>query len=160
MVRRKARQARQATMMWRIVASMKTCRPHQYYCLRHACIRRLDYPPFLRDIYHCSTPVLFSHMPRLPPGLFAKANRQCPLLSQLLPTCRTLESAQAELRWLKQHAIKEAGLSNSNTRAEHGDLLESLVQRRARGEPLQYILGSEHFGDLEIRCRPGVLIPR
>lgn len=34
------------------------------------------------------------------------------------------------------------------------------VHRRSRGEPLQYILGSEFVGDLEIKCRPGVLIPR
>lgn len=27
-------------------------------------------------------------------------------------------------------------------------------------EPLQYILGSQPFGSLEIRCEPGVLIPR
>jgi methylase of polypeptide subunit release factors len=25
---------------------------------------------------------------------------------------------------------------------------------------LQYILGTEFFGDLEIECKPGVLIPR
>lgn len=38
--------------------------------------------------------------------------------------------------------------------------LQRLIRRRARGEPLQYILGSAFFGDLEIQCRPGVLIPR
>jgi methylase of polypeptide subunit release factors len=35
-----------------------------------------------------------------------------------------------------------------------------LCARRARGEPLQYILGSQPFGPLDIRCEPGVLIPR
>jgi HemK-like putative methylase len=39
-------------------------------------------------------------------------------------------------------------------------VLEDLVRRRARGEPLQYIIGNQPFGDLEILCRPGVLIPR
>jgi len=39
-------------------------------------------------------------------------------------------------------------------------LLRTYVKRRGSGEPLQYILGSEYFGDLEIKCRPGVLIPR
>jgi methylase of polypeptide subunit release factors len=39
-------------------------------------------------------------------------------------------------------------------------LLRELVKKRASGSPLQYLLGSEYFGDLEIRCRPGVLIPR
>jgi len=31
---------------------------------------------------------------------------------------------------------------------------------RSRGFPLQYILGDQPFGDLEILCRRGVLIPR
>ncbi|CAI7629090.1 unnamed protein product [Penicillium glandicola] len=31
---------------------------------------------------------------------------------------------------------------------------------RSRGYPLQYILGDQPFGDLEILCRRGVLIPR
>lgn len=35
-----------------------------------------------------------------------------------------------------------------------------MVRQRERGMPLQYILGSEPFGDLDILCRPGVLIPR
>jgi methylase of polypeptide subunit release factors len=39
-------------------------------------------------------------------------------------------------------------------------MLGQLVRERASGKPLQYQLGTEYFGDLEIRCRPGVLIPR
>ena len=39
-------------------------------------------------------------------------------------------------------------------------LAESYVQRRCNGEPLQYILGNEYFGDLEFLVGPGVLIPR
>jgi HemK-like putative methylase len=35
-----------------------------------------------------------------------------------------------------------------------------LVSRRGKGEPLQYILGSQPFGGLDIKCRKGVLIPR
>jgi methylase of polypeptide subunit release factors len=31
---------------------------------------------------------------------------------------------------------------------------------RSTGYPLQYILGNQPFGDLEILCRRGVLIPR
>ena len=34
------------------------------------------------------------------------------------------------------------------------------MKRREKGEPLQYILGTQPFGELEILCRPGVLIPR
>ncbi|KAK5052078.1 hypothetical protein LTR84_002882 [Exophiala bonariae] len=39
-------------------------------------------------------------------------------------------------------------------------LLARMVYRRSRGTPLQYILGSQPFGNLEIECREGVLIPR
>ncbi|CAK9781245.1 S-adenosyl-L-methionine-dependent methyltransferase [Cutaneotrichosporon oleaginosum] len=52
--------------------------------------------------------------------------------------------AKAELRWM---------------RAAKGDL-EDMVERRARGEPLQYILGDTDFGPLTLLCRPPVLIPR
>lgn len=38
--------------------------------------------------------------------------------------------------------------------------LKKLCVERARGKPLQYIMGTEYFGDLEIACEPGVLIPR
>ena len=58
---------------------------------------------------------------------------------------------------MASHAInvsEQIGISN------HERLLQSYVTRRAHGEPLQYILGSEYFGDLEIKCRAGVLIPR
>ena len=39
-------------------------------------------------------------------------------------------------------------------------LLAEFVRRRSRGETLQYIIGNQPFGDLEILCRVGVLIPR
>lgn len=35
-----------------------------------------------------------------------------------------------------------------------------LCRRRGRGEPLQYVLGNQPFGPLEILCKRGVLIPR
>lgn len=39
-------------------------------------------------------------------------------------------------------------------------LLTRLCRRRGIGVPLQYVLGSQPFGNLDIKCRPGVLIPR
>jgi methylase of polypeptide subunit release factors len=72
-----------------------------------------------------------------------------------------LQAAQNELRWLREHVEKVA-----KARRAKGDiiakasLLQQLVKDRAAGKPLQYLLGTEYFGDLEIRCRPGVLIPR
>ncbi len=37
---------------------------------------------------------------------------------------------------------------------------EALLERRLSGEPLQYILGTAPFRYLDLRVRPGVLIPR
>jgi len=39
-------------------------------------------------------------------------------------------------------------------------LLEKMVKERERGVPLQYLLGTEYFGELELEVRRGVLIPR
>ncbi|RMY53794.1 hypothetical protein D0863_13838 [Hortaea werneckii] len=96
-------------------------------------------------------------MPRLSPSLFRKASAFGSNVSRLLPVCRDIPSAQNELRWLDEHA------THLVKRGQHEDrktCLRRLVRRRAHGEPLQYILGSEYFGDLEIKCRTGVLIPR
>lgn len=93
-------------------------------------------------------------MPRIPPQAFRNARNISKELARLLPVCRDLHSAQNELRWLGEHAAEKSNGRNEN------HLLHQYVRRRARGEPLQYILGTEFFGDLEIDCRPGVLIPR
>jgi len=96
-------------------------------------------------------------MPRIPPTLLRLARRRNRLLPSLLPVCRDLPSSQNELRWLGEHAAEVASKKGLN---DEKRLLQQYVSRRARGEPLQYILGTEYFGDLEIECRPGVLIPR
>ncbi|TCD71582.1 hypothetical protein EIP91_007329 [Steccherinum ochraceum] len=57
------------------------------------------------------------------------------------------DSAGMELRWLRAAA-----------RDPHH--LQSLVSRRTSGEPLQYILGTQPFGPLELLTRRPVLIPR
>ena len=77
------------------------------------------------------------------------------LLSQLRPIVGDLQSAQNELRWLREESQKRA----SEPEQQHS-LLEQYVSRRSRGEPLQYILGSTYFGDLQLNCRSGVFIPR
>ncbi|KAI0197073.1 HemK family methyltransferase [Xylaria flabelliformis] len=94
-------------------------------------------------------------MPRLAPSLFRRAARISPRLATLLPVCRTVASAQAELRWIREHT----NLSRSGSRATEGRIAR-LVARRGAGEPLQYVLGTQPFGDLEILCEKGVLIPR
>ncbi|KAF2443609.1 S-adenosyl-L-methionine-dependent methyltransferase [Karstenula rhodostoma CBS 690.94] len=100
-------------------------------------------------------------MPRIPTSALRKACAIDALLPRLLAPCRDLRAAQNELRWLREHVDKVA-----EARRAHGDtvsksaFLRDLVKQRASGKPLQYLLGTEFFGDLEIRCRPGVLIPR
>jgi HemK-like putative methylase len=109
-------------------------------------------------------------MPRLAPSLLHHASRKNPLLPILLRECRDTRSAKNEYRWLKEHAL--ALQSSPNVRAKPSrrkdaasvqgwrTTLRKLVGRRAKGEPLQYILGTQPFGDLEILCKRGVLIPR
>jgi len=106
-------------------------------------------------------PTLHHDMPRLTTNLLRHARSIDPLLTLLLHSCRDLSSAQNELRWLREHAIKLT--QNTKARAHVPGwraLLRHLVQKRATGKPLQYVIGSEYFGDLEIICRSGVLIPR
>lgn len=85
-------------------------------------------------------------MPRVSPKLVRLAAAQSPLLPPLLRANRTLENAQAELRWIKQELPRDKWVS--------------AVQRRSQLEPLQYILGTQPFGSLDILCEKGVLIPR
>jgi methylase of polypeptide subunit release factors len=100
-------------------------------------------------------------MPRIPNRLLRKAHAVDPFLPALLAPCRDLQAAQSELQWLREHVerVAKARRSRGDTLSK-GSLLRQLVTERASGKPLQYTLGTEFFGDLEIRCRPGVLIPR
>ncbi|KAF2688510.1 S-adenosyl-L-methionine-dependent methyltransferase [Lentithecium fluviatile CBS 122367] len=100
-------------------------------------------------------------MPRLPTSLLRRAYALDPYLPALLGPCRDLCAAQNELRWLREHVdgVAEKRRARGGTLARAA-LLRELVGKRARGMPLQYILGTEWFGEVEIRCRKGVLIPR
>ncbi|CAA9963911.1 s-adenosylmethionine-dependent methyltransferase [Pyrenophora teres f. maculata] len=100
-------------------------------------------------------------MPRIPTSLLRKAHAIDSFLPALLAPCRDLDAARNELRWLREHVehVAKARRARGKTVAR-GPLLRRLVKERASGKPLQYLLGSEYFGDLEIRCKPGVLIPR
>ncbi|KAG5287965.1 S-adenosylmethionine-dependent methyltransferase [Histoplasma ohiense] len=129
-------------------------------------------------------------MPRLPLALLRHAYTVHPLLPLLLRECRDLPSARNELRWLSEHALAarpgerrgnrhrhcRGGKAGSGPMAQEIDRnggvdavrvqsrvqsrLREMVRRRARGVPLQYILGDQPFGELEMLCRRGVLIPR
>ena len=117
-----------------------------------------------------------------------RADHNKRLLIPLLRACRDLGEARRELRWLKEHVqravealttpppprlfshaqMSTAGTSVSSkttlkaeiVRARSRSRLARLCEARGRGVPLQYILGTAFFGDLELACKPGVLIPR
>ncbi|KAI4730883.1 S-adenosyl-L-methionine-dependent methyltransferase [Aureobasidium sp. EXF-10728] len=99
-------------------------------------------------------------MPRLQPRILHRAHKVDPLLPLVLQGTRDLASAKNELRWLREFTIeqqqKQHDLKDWNTQQK----LRQFCIERARGKPLQYIMGTEYFGDLEIACEPGVLIPR
>lgn len=76
------------------------------------------------------------------------------MAAQLLPACRDLESAANELRWIREH------VHDTPSPVAPGLRVWDLVTKRSKGVPLQYVLGTQPFGPLEIKCRPGVLIPR
>jgi release factor glutamine methyltransferase len=59
-----------------------------------------------------------------------------------------LENAHREARWLIEAAAGDVGRASQ------------LAQRRAAGEPLQYLTGVAGFRSLELAVGPGVLIPR
>ncbi|KAL4998979.1 S-adenosyl-L-methionine-dependent methyltransferase [Aspergillus recurvatus] len=106
-------------------------------------------------------------MPRLTTWAILEAYKHNPLLPLLLRECRTLSSAVNELRWLRERAQRAVSLKPMNGRdggkqAFFGwrRLLKSMCLERSRGVPLQYILGDQPFGELDIKCTKGVLIPR
>lgn len=116
-------------------------------------------------------------MPRLTPATINYASKISRYLPLLLRECRDIHSAQNELRWLTEFIAEKQQHHPSQTIAAAPILtgvkstpcrrgqskktsLRALVERRARGEPLQYILGTQPFGHLDILCRPNVLIPR
>lgn len=76
-----------------------------------------------------------------------------------------VEQPDREAVWLLSHLM---GVSAGRLRAqpntilspEQAEAFEVMVERRARREPLQYILGSQEFMGLSFRVTPAVLIPR
>ena len=70
---------------------------------------------------------------------------------------------QNEARWL---VLETLGLSSSALftdyvpTPEQCALLDELLFRRCQHEPLQYILGSAPFGEIDLKVTPAVLIPR
>ena len=72
-------------------------------------------------------------------------------------------SATADARWLVSHVLgtSPAGLLFAGPlTADELDVIESAVTRRIAREPLQHILGTAPFGDLDLAVGPGVFVPR
>ncbi|KAH7911994.1 S-adenosyl-L-methionine-dependent methyltransferase [Hygrophoropsis aurantiaca] len=67
-----------------------------------------------------------------------------------LTTLLGSESANLELKWMKQAHVTSTFPTD----------LSTMLERRLRGEPLQYILGTTPFGPLELLTRSPTLIPR
>ena len=76
-----------------------------------------------------------------------------------------IANAKLEALWIVEEAL---GMSRLQLHTNADDSIDehtyqrvhSLIQRRASGEPLQYVLGSQEFFGLDMVVRPGVLIPR
>ena len=60
---------------------------------------------------------------------------------------------QKDRTWLITHAGDEIG-------SDHWEAYFALLERRYRGEPIQYLLGEAEFYGLRFRVTPDVLIPR
>ncbi|KAK7687170.1 hypothetical protein QCA50_009674 [Cerrena zonata] len=76
-----------------------------------------------------------------------------PRISHLLSSLSSAlgpASARLEFKWMKQAAEQ----------SDKGTSLVEMVERRLCGEPLQYIIGTQPFGSLELLVRPPTLIPR
>ncbi|KAK2602422.1 hypothetical protein N8I77_008956 [Diaporthe amygdali] len=98
-------------------------------------------------------------MPRISPAAIRQAYKISPHAATILPACRDLPSTLNELRWIREHVEElQRGRAPSPFRTEYQ--VASLCRQRGKGVPLQYVLGSQPFGNLDLKCRPGVLIPR
>jgi release factor glutamine methyltransferase len=75
------------------------------------------------------------------------------------------DSSRFEGRWLFERATGKGVFNIHQTRwgqvpASLRDRYWGYIQRRLSAEPLQYILGTQPFMDIELRVGPGVFIPR
>ena len=76
-----------------------------------------------------------------------------------------VESPEREARWMVEEAsghegAELAGVLDAEPVERAGRRLESMVRRRAAGEPLQYVLGRWSFRGLDLMVDRRVLIPR
>jgi release factor glutamine methyltransferase len=71
-----------------------------------------------------------------------------------------LASGRVEIGPREADWVLEAAESRASTDREVERIALELAERRAEGEPLQYVLGTAAFRHLELSVGPGVLVPR
>lgn len=70
-------------------------------------------------------------------------------------------TAESEIRWMRAAFNNRQSLLYTRDEQERDvKLVDALRQRVNTSKPLQYIIGTQPFGEIEIKCRPPVLIPR
>lgn len=75
------------------------------------------------------------------------------------------ETPRGDAQWIAAHVlgVSRAALFIDGDQPfppEHREAFETLVERRARREPLGYVLGTVNFRGIELEVGPGVLVPR
>jgi release factor glutamine methyltransferase len=95
------------------------------------------------------------------PGTIAEAVRAAERVLELAGC----ETPRGDAQWIAAHAlgVSRAALYLDAERpfpAARREAFEALVERRARREPLAYVLGTVVFRGLELEVGPGVLVPR
>jgi len=73
-----------------------------------------------------------------------------------------VQSPEVDARWLVEAATGSDPRRRPDRRLgpDEGQVLAGLRARRCAREPLQLVLGTAAFRELELRCRPGVFVPR
>ncbi|ORZ22060.1 S-adenosyl-L-methionine-dependent methyltransferase [Absidia repens] len=95
-------------------------------------------------------------------------NKHSTWIRRLLPACDNDPSlAKRQLAWMKEKIISDRTTHMNNnttsltlTKTEMDRLDTFITQRVDHHKPLQYILGTQPFYDLDIITRPPTLIPR
>ena len=77
---------------------------------------------------------------------------------------RPCGNPEQESAWIVERAAvipaQEIPIEPRRLSASEIEEAERMASRRLQGEPLQYILGDEYFGDILLKVGPGCLIPR
>jgi release factor glutamine methyltransferase len=86
-------------------------------------------------------------------------------IDTLLREARTLGVAQLDAQLLAAHALAQSRTwviahGDELLAAQQAQALQALLQRRAAGEPLAYLVGEREFAGLRLAVTPDVLIPR